>query len=163
MVDMVQKDMSGDAPRWKRSSNSVPWYTSTNIARNFARSKLTMDAIRSMRADFYDLPDDTRDRASANTPKKMTSLEEEVTIDDSEQSLQTISPNENLTNLHEISKDIVRTSANSSNQKIKLVEKVTIDYSEQSQQTISQILNVEPNASTRRSYSRLTTKFLQTG
>jgi hypothetical protein len=38
------------------------------------------------------LPDDTRYSASANSPKKIKSLEEEVTIDDSEQSLQTISP-----------------------------------------------------------------------
>ncbi len=33
----------------------------------FARSKLTMEAIRSMHADFYDLPDDTRHNASANS------------------------------------------------------------------------------------------------
>jgi hypothetical protein len=26
----------------------------------FARSKLTLEAIRSMHADYYDLPDDTR-------------------------------------------------------------------------------------------------------
>jgi hypothetical protein len=58
----------------------------------FARSKLTMEAIQSMHTDFYDLPDDTRIRASANSPKKIKSLEEEVTIDDSKQLLQTISP-----------------------------------------------------------------------
>ncbi len=33
----------------------------------FARSKLTMDAIQSMHAEFYDLPDDTRYSASANS------------------------------------------------------------------------------------------------
>jgi hypothetical protein len=49
----------------------------------FARSKLTMDAIRFMHAAFYDLPDDTRYSSSAKCPKKMRSLEEEVTIDDS--------------------------------------------------------------------------------
>ncbi len=49
-----------------------------------------MDAIRSMHADFY-LPDDARYSTSANSPKKIKSLDEEVTIDDSEQSLQTIS------------------------------------------------------------------------
>jgi hypothetical protein len=51
-----------------------------------------MDAIYACRiiADYYDLPDDTRYNASANFPKKNKSLEEEVTIDDSKQSLQTI-------------------------------------------------------------------------
>ncbi len=33
----------------------------------FARSKLTMEAIRSMHAGFYDLPDVTRHNASANS------------------------------------------------------------------------------------------------
>jgi hypothetical protein len=47
--------------------------------------------IRSMHADFYDLPDDTRYNASANSSNKIKILEEEVTNDDSEQSLQTIS------------------------------------------------------------------------
>jgi hypothetical protein len=51
-----------------------------------------MDAIRSMHADFYDLPDAIRYNASANSQKKIKSLEEKFTIDDSEQSLQTISP-----------------------------------------------------------------------
>ena len=59
---------------------------------NIARSKLTMEAIRSMHADFYNLPDDTRYNASANSSNKIKILEEEVTIDDCEQSLQTISP-----------------------------------------------------------------------
>jgi hypothetical protein len=51
-----------------------------------------MEAIQSMHADFYNLPDDTRYNASANSLNKIKILEEEVTIDDSEQSLQTISP-----------------------------------------------------------------------
>ncbi len=51
-----------------------------------------MDAIRSMHADFYDLPDDIRYRASANSPNQKVKLLEEVTLDDSEQSQQTISP-----------------------------------------------------------------------
>jgi hypothetical protein len=47
-------------PEWKRTSSSVLWFTSANIAREtFARSKLTMDAIQQMHADYYDLPDDT--------------------------------------------------------------------------------------------------------
>jgi hypothetical protein len=58
----------------------------------FARSILTMEAIRSMNADFYDLPDNTRHNTSANSSNKIKILEEEVTLDDSEQSLQTISP-----------------------------------------------------------------------
>jgi hypothetical protein len=45
-----------------------------------------------MYADFYDLPDDTRHDASANSSDNVKILELEVTIDDSEQSLQTISP-----------------------------------------------------------------------
>ncbi len=50
----------------------------------FAQSKLTMDAIRSMHVDLYDLPEATRYNASADSPKKIKSLEEEVTIDDFE-------------------------------------------------------------------------------
>ena len=45
-----------------------------------------------MHADFYDLPDDTRYNASANSSNKIKILEEDVIIDDCEQSLQTISP-----------------------------------------------------------------------
>jgi hypothetical protein len=51
-----------------------------------------MDTIQSMHADFYDLPDDTRYSTTAKSPKQIKSLQEEVTTDDSEQSLQTISP-----------------------------------------------------------------------
>jgi hypothetical protein len=51
-----------------------------------------MEAIRSMHADFYNLPDDTRYNASANSLNKIKILDEEFTIDDCEQSLQTISP-----------------------------------------------------------------------
>jgi hypothetical protein len=45
-----------------------------------------------MHADFYDLPDDTRDATYADLSSKGKILEEEVTINDCEQSLQTISP-----------------------------------------------------------------------
>ncbi len=51
-----------------------------------------MEAIRSMYADFYNSPDDTRDNASANSLNDIKILEEEVTINDYKQSLQTISP-----------------------------------------------------------------------
>jgi hypothetical protein len=49
-----------------------------------------MDTIRSMHADFYDLPDDTRYKVSANSSNQKIKLLEEVTIDDPEQSQQTI-------------------------------------------------------------------------
>ncbi len=51
-----------------------------------------MEAIRSMHADFYDLPDSTRYITSADSSNKSKILEEEVTINDCEHSLQTISP-----------------------------------------------------------------------
>jgi hypothetical protein len=51
-----------------------------------------MEAIRSMHADFYDLPDNTRFYTSSDSSSKSKILEEEVTINDCEQSLQTISP-----------------------------------------------------------------------
>jgi hypothetical protein len=50
-----------------------------------------MEAIQSMHADFYDLPDSTRYNTSADTSNKNKILEEEVTINDCEQPLQTIS------------------------------------------------------------------------
>ncbi len=58
-----------------------------------ARSKLTMEAIRSMHADFYDsdLTDNTRFNTSADSSNKIKILEEMVTINDCEQSFQTIS------------------------------------------------------------------------
>jgi hypothetical protein len=57
----------------------------------FARSKLTMDAIRSKHADVYDLPDDTRYNTSANSSNQKIKLLVKVTIDDSEPSQLTIS------------------------------------------------------------------------
>jgi hypothetical protein len=45
-----------------------------------------------MHADFYDLPDSTRYNTSADSSNKGKILEEEGTINDCEQSLQTISP-----------------------------------------------------------------------
>ncbi len=55
-----------------------------------------MDAIRSKHADFYDLQDKTRYNASANSSDQKIMLLEEVTIDDSEQSQQTIPQTLNL-------------------------------------------------------------------
>jgi hypothetical protein len=47
-----------------------------------------MEAIRSMHADFYDLPDITRYHTSGDSSNKSKILEEEVTINDCVQSLQ---------------------------------------------------------------------------
>jgi hypothetical protein len=55
-----------------------------------------MDAIRSKHADCYYLPDYTRNDTSANSSNQKIKLLEEVTIDDSEQTQQTISPILNL-------------------------------------------------------------------
>ncbi len=79
-------------PEWIDTSILVLLYTSLNTEGIFARNKLTMEAIRSMHADFYDLPDKSRYDTSADTSNKNKILEEEVTINDCEQSLQTISP-----------------------------------------------------------------------
>ncbi len=49
-----------------------------------------MEAIRSMHADFYDLPDNTRFNTSADSSNKSKILEQEVTINHCKQSLQTI-------------------------------------------------------------------------
>ena len=46
-----------------------------------------MEAIRSMHADFHDLPDNTRYNTSADSSNKTKILEEEVTINDCKQSL----------------------------------------------------------------------------
>jgi hypothetical protein len=52
---------------------------------------LTPNAIQSMHADYFDLPDDTQIDSSPNASnQKIKLLEEEFTIDDSEKSLQTI-------------------------------------------------------------------------
>ncbi len=95
MIEMIQKYIGEMQPEWKHTSILVLLYTSSNLKHCkgiFARSKLSMEAIRSMHADFYNLPDDTRYNASAKSSNKIKMLEEEVTIDDREQSLQTISP-----------------------------------------------------------------------
>ncbi len=68
-------------PEWKRTLILVLSYTN-----------LTMEAIRYMHADFYDLPDNARYNTSADSSIRIKILEEEVTSNDCEQSLQTISP-----------------------------------------------------------------------
>jgi hypothetical protein len=89
MIDMAQKYMRRDATRMETYIDfGAAVYEFKHGKGIFARIKLTMEAIRSMHADFYNSPDDTRYNASAN----IKILEEEVTINDCEQSLQTISP-----------------------------------------------------------------------
>ncbi len=56
----------------------------------FARRDLSMTAIQAMHADYYDLPDQTRDVSPADHSNKSKILEEEVTINACKQSLQTI-------------------------------------------------------------------------
>ena len=81
MIDMVQKYMRGDAtPMEKYIDLGAVVYEFKLCKGIFARSKLTMEAIRSMHADFYDLPDNSRYNTSANTSNKNKKLEEEVSL-----------------------------------------------------------------------------------
>ncbi len=90
---MVQKYMRRDATRMETYIELVSMvYEYKYCKRIFAHSRLTMDAIRPMPTEFYDLPDDTGYNASANSPNQKITLLEEVTLDDSDQSQQTISP-----------------------------------------------------------------------
>ncbi len=93
MIEMIQKYMRGDATRMETYINlGAVVYELKHCKGIFARSELTMEAIRAMHADFYSLPDETRNNASADSSNKKKKLEEQVTINDCEQSLQTISP-----------------------------------------------------------------------
>ena len=90
---MVQKYMRGDATRMEMYIDLGSFVYEFKYCKGiFARSKLTMEAIRSKHADYYDLPDNSRYTASADSSNKIKILEEEVTINDCEQSLQTNSP-----------------------------------------------------------------------
>ncbi len=83
MIEMVQKYMRGDATRMETNIDlGAVVYEFKHCKGIFARSKLTMEAIRSMHADFDNLPDDTRYNASADSSNKSRILEEEVTIND---------------------------------------------------------------------------------
>jgi hypothetical protein len=89
MIDMVQKYMRGDANRMETHIDlGAVVYEFKHCKGIFARSKLTMEAIRSIHADFYDFPDNTRYNTSADSSNKSKILEEEVTISNCEQSLQ---------------------------------------------------------------------------
>jgi hypothetical protein len=93
MTDMVQKYMRGDATQMETYINlGAVVYEFKHGKGIFARSKLTIEAIRSMHADFHDLPDNARYNTSADSSNKSKMLEEEVTINDCEQSLQTMPP-----------------------------------------------------------------------
>jgi hypothetical protein len=87
----IGQDTTRDATRMETYIDlGAVVYESKHYKGIFARSKLTMDAIRSMHADFYDLPDNTRYNTSADSSNKSKILDEEVTINDCEQSLQSI-------------------------------------------------------------------------
>jgi hypothetical protein len=62
MIDIVQKYMREMQPEWKRTSSLVYEHRSCN-----GQSKLTLDAIRSKQADYYDLPGETRIDTSPNS------------------------------------------------------------------------------------------------
>jgi hypothetical protein len=61
MIDMVLKYMRGDATRMETYINlGAVVYEFKHCKGIFARSELSMEAIQSMHADYYDLPDATR-------------------------------------------------------------------------------------------------------
>jgi hypothetical protein len=93
MIDMVQKYMRGDATRMETYIDlGTDVYEFKHCKGIFASNKLTMEAFRYMHADFYYLPDNTRFNTSSDSSNKIKMLEKEVTINDCEQLLQTISP-----------------------------------------------------------------------
>ena len=93
MIDMIKKYMRGDATRMETYIDlGAVVYEFKHCKGFFARRELTMEAIQSMHADYYDSPDDTRYAAYADSSNKSKILVEEVTINDCEPSLQTISP-----------------------------------------------------------------------
>ncbi len=59
---------------------------------NFARYKLTLDAIRYIQADFYELPDETRKDTSPNSSNQKIKGLEVVKLDAFVTSQQTILP-----------------------------------------------------------------------
>ncbi len=76
MIYMVQKYMRGDATQMEMYIDlGAVVYEFKHCKGISARSKLSMDVIRSMHADFYDLPDDIRYNASANSSNKIKILE----------------------------------------------------------------------------------------
>jgi hypothetical protein len=96
MIDMVQKYMSllyegrcnpnGNAHR--------AWFNGIRVQTlqgNICPKQTDHGCYSIYACRFYDLPDDTRNSASVNSPKQKIKLLGDVTKDDSEQSLQTIS------------------------------------------------------------------------
>ncbi len=80
MIERIHKYMRGDATRMEAYIDlGAVVYKFKHCKGIFARRKLTMEAIQSMHhddADFYDLPDDTRYTASADSSNKNKILEE---------------------------------------------------------------------------------------
>ncbi len=71
MIDMVLKYMRGDATRMETYIDlGAVVYEFKHCKGIFARRDLTMEAIQSMHADFYNLPDNTRDAAYADLSNK---------------------------------------------------------------------------------------------
>jgi hypothetical protein len=60
MIDIVQKCIRGDATRMETHTElGALVYEHKHCEGIFARSKLTLDAFRSMNADYYEVPDET--------------------------------------------------------------------------------------------------------
>ncbi len=92
MVGMVLQYMRGDATGVETYIELCSLvYEYKQCKEFFARSKLTIDAIRCKHADFYNLPADTRYNASAISLDQKIELLKELTTDDFVQSQQTIS------------------------------------------------------------------------
>jgi hypothetical protein len=71
MIEMIQKYMRGDATRMETYIDlGAVVYEFKHCKGIFARSKSTMEDIRSMHADFYNLPDKSRYNTSADSSNK---------------------------------------------------------------------------------------------
>jgi hypothetical protein len=73
---MINMDMRDDATRMETFIELGALVWEHNCKGIFARSKLTLDAIGSMYADFYELPDETRIETFTNSSnQKIMALE----------------------------------------------------------------------------------------
>ncbi len=93
MIEIVQKYIRGDATGLEMETYielGALVYEHQSCKGIFMQQMLTSNSIQSMHSDYFDLPNDTRIDSSPNASnQKIKLLEEEITIDDSEQSLQT--------------------------------------------------------------------------
>ncbi len=82
MIDIVQKYMRGGATRMKTYIElGALVYDRRSCKGVFARSKLTLEAIRFMHADYYDLPNETCIDTSPNPSNQITKALEKVKLD----------------------------------------------------------------------------------